>query len=422
MGLGVAAAQPPPPTSYLYTQMSVSTVDRSGRFVQTATCGEGDQMLGGGYLNPDSNHPASTGTPSWGFNISVQANYPSGPSSWTVVFDNFAASASDSQSPLHHGEIVQAYAYCFHAPNYSLDIAQVTADNAAQSGPGQTLSAACPEGSVLTGGGFAVDGPTTATDALYTTSNLTASTPVVGADGVARAWRVALAFLSPSLIRPARAYALCARKGLEALPAAVMSTDHTKNLAAIGEYEDQVECPSDGLTTGGGVTYIGDTVIAHPTFVSRSVGGFRRWHVDYFGGWQTPNYEFRPCHPETTDCFVSVAAAACFKPPAIPYISVVITSPASGANFDWDKSAGALTAPIAFKAQVFDRNGALLPKAQVFWEYSTSLGVVGRGRGSSVTARLPAGATMTLVTVRATATSDKLRGSASIQISTGTVQ
>jgi hypothetical protein len=150
-----------------------------------------------------------------------------------------------------------------------------------------------------------------------------------------------------------------------------------------------------------------------------------------FGGWQTPNYSFRPCQPGgVTSCLEGIAAASCYKPPDIPYINIRIVSPPGGYPFPTGSRYADQTDQIAFTANVYDQNDALIPNAVVRWAFHTPVNPNAlMGTGNSIVARLPAGQTISEVTVSATATVSHRKGrlrqtltaTDSIKLMTGTV-
>jgi len=393
----------PPPESFILTRTSVVMVDRVGDFEQVAQCGAGEQLLGGGYYIGDL----------VGYQLSVRANHPSGESGWRVVFNN--------QNPANVDVPVAAYAYCFRPANFPLGLVTIVSDNSAHSGVEQTMVASCPAGSVLTGGGFAINAPSSATDGS-TNSDIITSRPEITSDGTTTGWRVAVHLLRADLKRPTQAFARCATERVRGQKAAVLSKNLVNSVAAAREYDLKTDCAEGGISTGGGHEYIGDFLIPHPVFSVRATPNLRTWTTRFFGAWQTTNYSFRPCDPNVSDCLSGVVVAACYEPPDIPFIHIRITSPADGAHFDLAQRDRALTAPITFSADVVDRYGNALPKAAVRWQVTTGLGPQPLGGGKSFTKPLPAGFTITPMQVTATATSLKLSASATIRISTGTVQ
>jgi hypothetical protein len=423
----------PQPSAYIELHTAVAVVDRTGDFVQTASCGTGQQLLGGGYFSGDS--------APYAYYISVKASYPSSDSSWTAVFHNSKEPETKSDSPFlapFNSVVVAAYAYCLNAPGYPLDLVTQVADNAGQptgtvfndrgvQGVPQSWSVACPSGSVLTGGGFAVEGADFPTDADSNT-DIAASLPKVGPDGIANGWQIFLVAFRPDLVRKVSAYARCAGHGLAALPSAVLSKDLTQSPFAAGEHELQGQCPSNGISTAGGIHYTGDWLIPHPLFYSRATTDYRNWQVKGYGAYQTTQYKFRPCDPQTEHCLEGAVVASCFSPPDIPYINVRIVSPPNAYHFPTDTGSTDRTKPIVMTAKVYDRNGAVIPNAEVNWSFSDPGGTTPLDKGNPLVARLPAGQTISTLRVKAVASVRTgrrgrtiLTASDAIQITTGTV-
>jgi hypothetical protein len=392
----------PPPESFILTRTSVAIVNGDGDFEQVAQCEAGEQLLGGGYYMGDLQ----------AYQLSVRANHPTGESAWRVVFHN--------QSQRNIDVPVAAYAYCFHAPNFLLGLVTVAADNQSQSGVEQTIVASCPSGSVLTGGGFAINAPSSDTDGTQNADVIT-SRPDITTDGTATGWRVALRLLRADLKRPTQSFARCATQRVRAQKAAVLSKNLVNSVAAAQEYNLTTDCPDGGISTGGGHEYHGDFLVPHPVFSVRASPNLRTWTTRFFGAWQTTNYSFRPCDPSIADCLSGLVVAACFEPPDIPFIYVRISSPANGAHFDLAQPGTAATGPVTFSVEVVDKSGNPLPRATVRWRLTNALGSTPLGAGLSFSKTLPAGATITDMRISATATWGKLSASDAIKVSTGTV-
>jgi hypothetical protein len=342
----------------------------------------------------------------------VRANHPKGELAWRVVFHN--------QSPKNIDVPVAAYAYCFHAPNFPLGLVTVAVDNQSQNGVEQTMVASCPSGSVLTGGGFAINAPSSDTDGTQNADIIT-SRPDITADGTATGWRVTLHLLRADLKRPTQSFARCATQRVRAQKAAVLSKNLVNSVAAAQEYNLTTDCADGGVSTGGGHEYHGDFLIPHPVFSVRATPNLKTWTTRFFGAWQTTNYSFRACDPGVTDCLSGLVVAACFEPPDIPFIYVRITSPANGAHFDLAQPGTATTGPVTFSVEVVDKNGNPLPKATVRWRFANALGSTPLGGGRSFSKPLPAGGAITDMRISATATWGKLSASDTVKVSTGTV-
>lgn len=398
----------PPPSSYIHTR-STSQVANKGVIKLGANCEAGEVLLGGGY---------SFG-PSAG--IGVISNYPSSETTWTNEFhvrSNDGESSGGVLPPFH--ATLTTFAYCMDAPDAGVTVQTVVQDNAGLgnstvTGPGalsavqQSWSVLCPAGSVLTGGGFAVDGPLDDQHDIQYNTDILASQPLVGADKRALGWHLSLVAFQAGKIRPTRAYARCALSGLKPAQAGENNANLTTAPVAIGDFEVTSTCPVGALTTGGGHAHAGDWLIAHWVSVTRaSDPDLRSWTARSFGGYQTPNYDFRPCAPVTAQCLSASVIAACFQTPDIDYVNVRITSPPSGYHFDVERIGAANTPRIAFTAEVRDKLGNLVPTAIVRWTSTPGSGASAGGKAAEVlgygrrlNTALGAGATLNDVTIGA---------------------
>jgi hypothetical protein len=277
---GEAPLAPPQPAAYIETVFSIAPIDRAGDFVQNAACGPGQQLLGGGFYTTAGNYSHY---------VSVKANYPSSDDTWTAVFHSSSGPETIAPSPLvppFNGVTVAAYAYCFHASGYPLGLITVSGDTGsqgAQSGAGgfgvlMKAEVNCPDGSVLTGGGYSVDGPSYDSTDGNTNTDLTASLPTVGDDHVARGWRVLSHPLNAGSARTTHAYVRCATKGLNATAAAELAQDLTQLPTAVGLRDFQTTCPDGAVTTSSripGTSLVQEATIA-PGRPRCSAAGRRR--------------------------------------------------------------------------------------------------------------------------------------------------
>ena len=410
---------PPPPESYILIRTGATGLTKEGDVEVIAPCQSGEQLLGGGYAISSVNS----------YSLSVRASHPQN-DSWRVLFHDLLYNGK----LLNQGVTLTAYAYCFHAPNFPLGMTTVTSDEQTETKAppmGATplpsdveykTVVECPAGSVLTGGGFRVGDPSYEPDGNLNT-DVRISRPQVASTGIATGWLVMLHPELPKYKRPVRSYARCATKNLHSLPAGVLATGLINKDAGAQVYDLTSACSEKGVTTGGGQEYVGDPLIPHPVLSGFSVSALHEWRQIFFGAWQTPNYTFRGCDPATNNCLSGVVVAACFQPPAIPFISVRITSPSDGSQLGLDRSTApnTRTGPVTFTAAVVDQSGNPLPSARLVWTYSTATQRGGLGTGGTTTGRLPAGGTLTPAKVTVTARYGKLMATDTISVSTGTV-
>ena len=178
-----------------------------------ATCASGEQLVSGGYY---ANVFEA---------VSVQASYPSGSNAWTVI-------ASSSFI------VLTSYAFCLQA-NVPI---QVTVAHATGS---STISATCPAGTVLTGGGWQ-----------------DASNPVPANNG----WQVDGA-------TNGQVYALCASNAyLTAAPPASTTTMLPAGYGDAGGVS--AHCQSGQIATGGGFSGDNDIFTEGTDCSSWSVSGY----------------------------------------------------------------------------------------------------------------------------------------------------
>lgn len=435
---GEFVPKPPPPPSYIRTRSASQQADK-GVVRLTANCKPGEVLVGGAYsFGPSSG-------------IAVVANYPSSETGWTNEFHvrYEAGQALGGVLPPFQATLT-SLAYCLAAPGVTIQMQTVVKDNDGLGGelvqgPGiamasaQSWAALCPAGSVLTGGGFAIDGPFNVEhDALFN-ADVMASQPLIGGDKVAKGWSVSLTVFPNQAFRRTRAYARCALNGLKATTAGETNANLTQLPYAAGYGVAVAECGAGAVTTGGGYAHTGDWLISHWVSASKVDGfNFESWRARSFGAYQTPRYEFRPCTPITAQCLSANVIAACFIPPDIDYISVRITSPPSGHAFGLKWYGAATTERIAFTAQVYDKRGALIPNAVVRWTSSPKRltvpppgeqipsNEVFLGHGSRLDTALYAGQTIEDVVIKASAVVRRPRGlrlsaSDTIVLTVGTV-
>lgn len=178
----------------------------------SASCGGGEQMLGGGFYLSSSDHT-----------YSGRSSYPSGPATWMVT-----AGGAGGASPFE----LQAYAVCLGA-NFSLGAKIIAVPFDVASGGSKSETAACPAGSVVTGGGLQIAaGPGIAAG----------SAPTSALDG----WTAAAAASGGAV--HAVAYALCAARSLA--PGVAISRAFT--LYTDNDLQLSLGCNTGQWLTGGG--------------------------------------------------------------------------------------------------------------------------------------------------------------------------
>jgi hypothetical protein len=179
----------------------------------TAACQPGEQLLSGGY-----DVYAFEGA------ASVVASHPSAPDAWTVTDDN-------TQGPSY--VTISAYATCLQAP-YSIGIRIVSSDSQSPGGALQATTAACPDGAVVTGGGFQ--------------GGAAFSKPV------SNGWEGAVS-------GSGKVFALCATERLRAAPAT--SAQFTTRIVFGSPQGGSAHCKDGQIVTGGGYSFEqGETFIA----------------------------------------------------------------------------------------------------------------------------------------------------------------
>jgi hypothetical protein len=343
---------------YIAARLDAVSVENVGVTTLNAQCLSGEQLLGGGYVLPDLNEPM-------GSNFAVLANYPSSPNTWTVIVDH----ADTPTAKFAAGSMVMAVAYCFTTPNYPLGIVTATGTNQGAGVPFFNVTAECPSGSVLTGGGYKTEA-TNNLVGLYN-ANVMMSAPLFDTNSQATGWQVGLAYVVNEMIPTTTVYALCSTQNLVADKVVVAPLDLTKLGAAFDWRENEARCPVTDFTTGGGYSLVGDALIPHPVSYSDSRDQYTAWRFRVLYGYQTTSYKFRPCDPTTNpNCATISSIAACVKIPNIPFVKVKIIKPTNNESFDAPtKVAPNLwnTVPITFVAEATDEDGNPLDGDSVRW-------------------------------------------------------
>lgn len=180
----------------------------------SATCANGDVVVSGGYTVDD---PLAF----------VTSSFPSSAGAWTITTHD------EGQDGGSHPVTVTAYADCLHA-NFAAGVSVASATPVLQhDGLYHDKSVACPQGTVLTGGGFRASGTTKS---------------IPSGNG----WTVALAATQGSPAQP-KLFALCAAHHLTASATAKKSAN-----PILGQGADlTVSCPGGTLLVGGGADTIG---------------------------------------------------------------------------------------------------------------------------------------------------------------------
>ncbi len=213
---------------------SVANSGASGPVTATASCPSGQVMLSGGY--------ALTG----GANVqpaAVQEDYPASTSAWTVTVLNTTVGGSLT---------LTVYADCPHA-NFAVTT-QIVANP--QTVPNDaslhTLSAMCPAGTSVTGGGYRDSG--------------------FGSGPTGNGWQATYIPRGENPPATARLYAVCASSALQA--AAPATTTQPVAQGATGSAT--VACPAGQLQVGGGYGYSGTPSFA---YTDAPTSGFAGWQI-----------------------------------------------------------------------------------------------------------------------------------------------
>jgi hypothetical protein len=203
---------PPTVTPIAITRYEHTVTGTDHPLTASASCPGAEQLLGGGF---------STGR------SFVDASYPSAPGTWTVRLDNTNGVA----------QTLTAVVVCLRAP-FAIGTSIQTAAAAVPLGPPTHAVAACPAGSVATGGGF----DTTLTDRPDGTS---VSGAVITSKPTASGWDTAN-FTATATSETA--YAVCAGAHVTLAPPAT-----TNLMLAVGATgTGTATCPSGQMLIGGG--------------------------------------------------------------------------------------------------------------------------------------------------------------------------
>ena len=333
-----------------------------------ATCGTGEQMLGGGYtLDPPYANPGEIPSLPFEFgDLIVEANYPNTPSSWTVSVFNPDKSVKGPNS----GRLVIAHAYCLTTENFSVGTEIPSPGTGPIQGDGVvSIATTCPQGSVVTGGGYKLshskDYAGTWNDWILASLPFMPDRHRVGPATPAIGWEVR-GFtggrsygLTAADAPTATVYAICATQNLVAgAPAYQGYTIAPPPHPAFWFVDPRSSCAADEFTTGGGYEILGDPLIPHPVYESAALPDLGEWRMYGLSGYQSSSYTFRPCPPnQNPDCGAVKAWAACIKTPYLGGLSVKITSPAANSLLPIAQG-GVVTLPITFTAVATDETGS----------------------------------------------------------------
>lgn len=192
--------------SVVAVSSSAVTVASNSTGQASASCANGQPMLGGGFISRFTTGGGNDGTP-------PVDSYPSSGGTWSVSVETLASSVQ-----------LTAVAACLQA-NFSVSTQVAQASNG---GPDTTI--ACPASSVLTGGGFRSGGGTN-----------------VASQPNGNGWKVSTGIPFGGSATPT-AYAVCASSGLKA--ATTQSQSKTVTNGTITS--NGATCPSGQLPVGGG--------------------------------------------------------------------------------------------------------------------------------------------------------------------------
>lgn len=199
-----SATSVPPQAHVVGVSSSIVSVGSDTSGAASASCSSGDPMLGGGFI---------VSLPNNNDGIPPTDSYPSAASTWTVTVSTLADTVQ-----------LRAIVVCLQA-NFPVTMQVAQASN---SGPDTTVN--CPNGSVLTGGGFRSGGGVN-----Y------ASAPS------GNGWKVSTASPFGGSATPT-SYAVCATSGLKA----ATTQSQSKNATNGAVVSNGASCSSGQLPVGGG--------------------------------------------------------------------------------------------------------------------------------------------------------------------------
>ena len=203
-----------------------------GTVIATASCVAPAIRIGGGFYVGSSGNDG----------LVVRGSHPDDANGWTVEVDNTAPSRPPTDS-----SGILAIAYCLQRADLKPTVTvQTNAVNVTLGfqGAKQIIHAFCPAGSVVTGGGFEVDGTLTPTDASYNAG-------VEGSVPDSKGWHVdAGQFIAPTGVRTYHAYAVCTSPPLHAGATVTINGPTTPGTLQLVDASCQVS--PIAFTTAGG--------------------------------------------------------------------------------------------------------------------------------------------------------------------------
>jgi hypothetical protein len=234
------ASAPQPSASLAIRSDARTTYAAFGVLSVSASCRAGEQMVSGGYYIISADH-----------GYSPYANYPSGPNSWTV---SVKAAGAASYT-------LQTYVGCLKA-NYPLATKIITASADVAKGVSQTATAACPTGSVVTGGGFSFSAPV---------GVASTAAPVSGLGG----WTVVATGSGDAL--KATSYALCATRNLAVAPDSTLQF----NIFSQNDSQQSIGCKSgDQWLLSGGYSNNDDSANGKIAYeLNAATADYSRWFI-----------------------------------------------------------------------------------------------------------------------------------------------
>jgi hypothetical protein len=232
------ASAPQPSASLSIHSDARTTYASFGTLSVSVSCRAGEQMVSGGYYIISADH-----------GYSPYENYPSGPNTWTA---SVKAAGSASYT-------LQTYVGCLKA-NYPLATKIITASVDVAKGASQTATAACPDGSVVTGGGFTLSAPVGVASATAPVSGLGGWTLVATGDAL-----------------KATSYALCATRNLAVAPESTLQF----NIFSQNDSQQSIACKSgDQWLLGGGYSNNDDSANGKIAYeLNAATADYSRWFI-----------------------------------------------------------------------------------------------------------------------------------------------
>lgn len=339
-------------------------------------------MVGGGYSFAEP--PLEAGNP-----LIVEASYPLDARTWRVIVTRPEAFDQDRDGiPL-----ATSWVTCVAFPDDVLQT-RIVASSLAMATAGSTTenataSADCPEGAVLTGGGFSV---TPAADDRWEVAGLYNAwtwESVPTADG---SWEATLHRIRgqqgptpPSL----RAYSVCAETLIDTSHVVEASAEKRMPINYV-YWDGAAVCTNGEVASGGGYAFVGDPLVPHLVADTSPEVLEGAWVVAAING-----------HQVGSSAGVDLKAV-CVVLPTI--VDVVITSPRGEICRDCttpieqpvrvglDPADPSMSEPIDFAAQATDGSGDPLTGGALVWRMYMDPSTSGTeiGTGESFSARLPA--------------------------------